>query len=106
MLQLCPGTALMEGSPVLPRKKDTLGARLTAAREAAGISQYRLAQISGVTKQSISKIERDETSPSWETVILLAKALGVSCEAFVTDDVQPPEPPPVKRPGPKPKGGK
>jgi transcriptional regulator with XRE-family HTH domain len=94
----------------LARKKDTFAARLTALREAAGVSQYRLAQLSGITKQTISNLERGETSPSWETVQLLAKALGVSCEEFVSEDVQPPEPPPVKRPGPKgqhrPKGGK
>ena len=104
MLQLHPSLSLADGRLILPRKKDTLGARLGAAREAAGISQYRLAQLSAVTKQSISKLEKDESSPSWETVILLAKALGVSCEQFVTDDLRPPEPPPVKRPGPKPRG--
>ncbi|HEX5270553.1 MAG TPA: helix-turn-helix transcriptional regulator [Gemmataceae bacterium] len=85
----------------MAKKSDTFAGRLTALREAAGISQYRLAQLSGITKQTISNLERGETSPSWETVQLLAKALGVSCEEFVVEDIQPPEPPPVKRPGPK-----
>ena len=70
----------------------------------AGVSQYRLAQLSGVTKQTVSKLELDETSPSWETVQLLAKALGVSCEAFVTDDVQPPEPLEFQRVKVRPRG--
>ena len=100
-MQLCPSKSLTRGDRQVAKKKDTLGSRLTSAREAAGISQYRLAQLSGVTKQTISKLELGETAPSWETVILLAKALGVSCEHFVTDEIQLPEPPPVKRPGPK-----
>jgi transcriptional regulator with XRE-family HTH domain len=91
----------MEEGRHLARKKATFADRLAAAREAAGVSQYRLAQLSGISKQTVSKLELGETAPSWETVQLLAKALGVSCEQFVTDDVQPPEPPPVKRPGPK-----
>jgi transcriptional regulator with XRE-family HTH domain len=85
----------------LARKKETFADRLASLRRAAGISQYRLSQISGVAKQTLSKLEMGETAPSWVTVQLLAKALGVSCEAFMTDDVQPPEPPPVKRPEPK-----
>jgi transcriptional regulator with XRE-family HTH domain len=85
----------------VPRKKVTFASRLAALRGAAGISQYRLAQISGVAKQTLSKLEMGETAPSWETVQLLARALGVSCEAFMIDDVQPPPPPPVKRPGPR-----
>jgi transcriptional regulator with XRE-family HTH domain len=74
------------------------------ASNAAPITMYRLAQISGITKQAIGNLERGIASPSWETVQLFAKALGVSSEAFMTEDVQPPGPPPVKRPGPKPRG--
>ncbi len=85
----------------MARKGDTFAARLAAIREAASISQYRLAQLSGLSKQTVSKLELGETAPSWETVQLLAKAMGVSCEEFVVEDVKPPEPPPVKKPGPK-----
>ena len=81
-------------------KRNTFASRLAALREAADVSQYRLAELSGLSKQTISKLELGETAPSWETVQLLAKALGLSCEEFVTEDVQPPPPPPVKRPGP------
>ena len=110
MLQPIPSMTLSERGRHLARKKDTFATRLTSLREAAGISQYRLAQISGISKQTISNLERGETSPSWETVQLLATVLNVTCEEFKTSDVQPPDPPPVKRPGPKgprkPKGGK
>jgi transcriptional regulator with XRE-family HTH domain len=103
MLQASCGVAFAEGSRALARKRDTFAARLAAIRDVADISQYRLAQLSGISKQTISKLELGETAPSWETVQLLAKALGVSCEAFVIEDIQPPEPPPVKRPGRKPR---
>jgi transcriptional regulator with XRE-family HTH domain len=101
MIQTRPWFAFGRGGVTVARKRDTLGGRLAAAREAAGVTQYRLAQLTGLTKQTISKVEKDETAPTWQTVVLLAKALGVSCEAFVTPDVRLPEPPPVKRPGPK-----
>jgi hypothetical protein len=30
----------------------------------------------------IAKLEQGVTKPNWETVLLLAKALGVTCESF------------------------
>jgi transcriptional regulator with XRE-family HTH domain len=86
------------------KRRETFASRLTDIRKAAGITKYRLAQLSGLSKQALTRLESGQGEPTWGTVQLLAKALGVSCEAFVTEDVQPPEPPPVKRPGPKKKG--
>jgi transcriptional regulator with XRE-family HTH domain len=97
---LCLSLGLEEGSCRLAKKRDTFATRLTALREKAGITMYRLAQLTGISKQTIGNLERGAI-PSWDTVQLLAHALGVSCEVFVTGDVVPPEPPPVKRPGPK-----
>src|SRR5689334_10561719 len=48
--------------------------KLAAARERVGISQYRLAQLSGISKQTVSKLELGTTQPSWETVQALAGA--------------------------------
>ena len=64
----------------MPRK--TFGRKLAELREAAGLSQYALARRSGLTKQAMSRLEKDERSPTWETVQLLALALDVSTEAF------------------------
>ncbi len=58
----------------------TFADRLIALREAAGISQYRLAQLSGLTKQTVSRLEMGAAQPSWDTV----QALGVSCEEVTT----------------------
>ncbi len=61
--------------------------RLRSLRERAGISQYRLAKRSGVSKHMVSRLELGTTQPSWETVQRLAKALGVDCRSFVDPDL-------------------
>jgi|HubBroStandDraft_6_1064221.scaffolds.fasta_scaffold258398_4 transcriptional regulator with XRE-family HTH domain len=76
-----------------------------------GITPYRAAQVSGVSKQMLSLLLNGKSQPSWETVVRLSRALGVSTEAFVVEPVQLPgatEPSPRGRPK-KPaetKGGK
>lgn len=49
---------------------------LKEARLKAKLSQKELANISGVSQQAISVIEKGERSPSEATMILLAYALG------------------------------
>jgi transcriptional regulator with XRE-family HTH domain len=67
------------------KQKETFADRLRALRGAAGVSQYRLAKDTGLSAQTMSRLEKG-AKPSWETVQLLAKALGVSVEAFVIED--------------------
>jgi DNA-binding XRE family transcriptional regulator len=76
-----------QGGAAVPRKRKrvTFADRLRHARAEAGISQYRLAQLTGLSKQALSQLELGQSQPSWETVQALARALGVSCEAFLTD---------------------
>lgn len=66
-------------------RRETFADRLRSLREAAGISQYRLAQLSGLTKQTLSRLELGESKPSWETVQALARALAVDVTVFVTE---------------------
>jgi transcriptional regulator with XRE-family HTH domain len=76
--------------------------RLARLRDAAGLSQYALAKRSGITKQAVSRLEKGEREPSWETVQRLALALGVDCRAFTDPDLKlPPEAPPAKRGRPR-----
>jgi transcriptional regulator with XRE-family HTH domain len=63
-------------------KRGVFARRLQSLRGAAGISQYQLAKLSGISKQTISRLELGETGPSWETVQALAAVLGVDCRAF------------------------
>lgn len=68
--------------------KTSLGARLRAAREAAGLSQEQLEARSGVEQTTISKIERGASlRPSFAIVAALAAALGCSLDSL--DDEHP-----------------
>lgn len=58
------------------------GSRLKEIREQAGLSQREVCERAGLTLDGLSKLERGLRSPSWDTVVALANALGVSCEAF------------------------
>jgi transcriptional regulator with XRE-family HTH domain len=86
-------------------RQQTFADRLRAAREKAGVTPYRLAQLSGITKQAISRLESGQSQPTWDTVQALARALGVSCEAFTTPPPAPAAAPPVKPRG-RPRKGK
>ncbi|OAI54875.1 hypothetical protein AYO44_14085 [Planctomycetaceae bacterium SCGC AG-212-F19] len=57
--------------------------RLQSIREKAGLSQYALAKLSGLSKQALSNLELGNREPNWNTVQRLAAALGVSCDDFI-----------------------
>lgn len=66
--------------------------RLQALRKKAELSQYALAKRSGLSKQAVSNLEMGNREPTWQTVQLLARALGVDCRAFADPDLPlPPE---------------
>lgn len=73
--------------------KPSLGARLRAAREAAGLSQEQLESRSGVEQTTISKIERGASlRPSFAIVAALAAALGCSLDSLDDDHPAPSAP--------------
>jgi transcriptional regulator with XRE-family HTH domain len=65
-------------------------ARLRQLRAEAKMTQFELAGRSGLNRQSIAKLELGERQPSWETVQLLARALGVGVAAFDEDQAEAP----------------
>jgi transcriptional regulator with XRE-family HTH domain len=68
-------------------------ARLRELRDAAKLTQHELSERTGLHRQAIAKLETGVTRPTWDTVQVLAAALGVSCEAFRTvDAAEPPAP--------------
>jgi transcriptional regulator with XRE-family HTH domain len=77
--------------------EQTFADRLKALRAAAGISQQELADKAGMHRFGVAKLERGERKPTWDTVQALAKALGVSCEAFTQEPAER-EPPGPGRP--------
>lgn len=61
-----------------------LGARLRDVRLGRGLSLERLAELSGVSRSAISKIERDEVAPSTSSLSKLAEALGTTFAALMS----------------------
>ncbi|MGN6446420.1 helix-turn-helix domain-containing protein [Amnibacterium sp.] len=60
-----------DGAPV------PLGPRLRATRLAQGITLAQMAEATGFNKGFISRVERDETSPSVATLLALCQALSL-----------------------------
>ncbi len=56
--------------------------RLRALRQEAGLTQQKLADAAGLQREAIARLELGTRQPTWATVQAIAKALGVSCEAF------------------------
>ncbi len=77
------------------------GRRLRELREAARLTQEQLAEKVGVKRDAVVRWESSKREPVWSSVLALAAALGVSCEAFAEPPAQPPPPPRRGRP-PKP----
>ena len=68
---------------------DNLGPRLKTLRSHQGLSQRKLASISGVSNATISLIEHGRTDPSMGLLKRILDAMGVSfAEFFSADDRQ------------------
>ena len=62
------------------------GARLRALRNAAGMTQQQLADKLEMRATNITRLENGGRSPTWETVIKIADALGVEPNDFLPQD--------------------
>jgi transcriptional regulator with XRE-family HTH domain len=60
----------------------TFAERLRELRDAKGLSQAKLADASGVSFASVREYGMSRRKPSFEAVVKLARALGVTVEAF------------------------
>ena len=63
----------------------TFGEKLQTLRARKGLSQERLAEELGVSRQAVSKWERDETLPETEKVIRISDYFGVSLDHLLKD---------------------
>lgn len=80
--------------------------KLRELRDRAGLSEAKLAKASGVSFAAIHEYGLSRRKPSFEAVVKIARALGVTCEAFAEcEDVSglpeatpepEPEPPPAR----------
>ena len=67
-------------SPTPPSTREKIGANLIIARAQARITQAQLAHAAGVTRQTVSDIERGATNATVDVLDKLAKALTIPIE--------------------------
>ncbi len=67
----------MRPLPVSPTNEVRIGSRLRAARKAHGYTLDQLAAASGLTKGFLSRVERDETSPSVASLLALCEVMSI-----------------------------
>jgi DNA-binding XRE family transcriptional regulator len=60
-----------------PSPKNDLGRRLRQARWKAGLTQAKLAALTGIKRPNIARIESGRHRPSLDTIDKIARALGV-----------------------------
>lgn len=65
--------------------RSTIAVNLRRYRAERGIAQEKLALIAGVDRTMVSKIERELTNPSIETLLKLANVLGVTVSTLLAD---------------------
>jgi transcriptional regulator with XRE-family HTH domain len=59
-----------------------IGARLRAARQSAGLTLAAVAEQAGLTKGFLSRLERDEVSPSVASLVTVCGVLGIGVGAL------------------------
>ena len=65
-----------------------LGQNILNSRKKNGLSQEQLGEKVNVTRQTISNWELEETAPNPEQLKLLSKALNVSVDDLIDNDLQ------------------
>lgn len=63
----------------------TTGQRIKAARKQAGMTQKALGEVLGISYQTVAQWENDLRNPKQETLLKIAKALGVHLRDLVDD---------------------
>ncbi len=79
----------MSNADISEIKKDNIlknvGYRIQQCRIAANLTQRQLADITGISQNHISRLERGIHNPHFDMIVKIAKALNVSVDAFVED---------------------
>ena len=71
----------------------TFGEKLQAMRQRTGMSQDALAERLNVSRQAVSRWERDETMPETDKVVALADIFGVTTDYLLRPQTQQQTPP-------------
>ncbi len=72
----------------------TLGERILNYRKRAGMSQEKLAELLGVSRQVVSKWEGDAAQPESDKIVALARLFGITTDQLLLEDIPGPGAPP------------
>ena len=61
-----------------------LGDELNKARQAKGLSQQELAAQAGVTREYISKLENNRSSPTVDTLLAICSVLDIRASQLIS----------------------
>lgn len=64
----------------------SLGENIRKIRKEKGYSILKLRELTGLSKSTISEIENDKSSPTFETLNKIAKALEIRVETLISYD--------------------
>lgn len=73
----------------------TLGERIRAQRQRTGLSQEKVAELVGVSRQAVTKWESGQSAPSTENLLKLAEIFGTGADLLLTKEKE--EPPVEER---------
>ena len=63
-----------------------LSDRIKTCRQSAGLSQEKMAELVGVSRQAVTKWESGQTAPSTENLFRLAEILGTTVDFLLTEE--------------------
>jgi transcriptional regulator with XRE-family HTH domain len=71
----------------MPSTREQFAENLKRQRDRAGLSQEALADVCDLHRTEISLLERSKRSPRLETIVILAKGLGLSSPGELLDGI-------------------
>ena len=66
----------------------TIGQKIIQLRNSRGISQEKLAELMGVSRQSISKWEMEQAVPQIDKILQISDIFSVSCDDLLQDKIE------------------
>ncbi len=70
----------------IQQKHLALSMRVREARKKAGLTQLQLAELAGLERKSVNRIENTQLSPTVDTLIRIAIVLGCSTSSLIDGD--------------------
>ena len=64
----------------------TLGERIKACRQRAGMSQEKVAELAGVSRQAVTKWEANQSAPNTENLFKLAEIFGTTVDMLLVSE--------------------